>query len=376
MSQTTVAQNPKTDKAPAIALPFPIASRRANRFSFTTGTVNLGTAGVPISPIQLPAVGYLSSITLEVTIATTAGTAFGADGPWNLIQSIELRTAAGNDIIVPITGYMLYLVNKYLHPTIMSPWSDPKYNRQYSTTAGTAAHFFLDIPLEIDSETGLGSIPALASNRSYQLVIIAAPYTVVTTASAGTIKIDGTANYWTEPPAQSASGLSQATGPDGLGLVNQIQLETPPITPGDKYIKLNNVGNIIRGIIFVLRNSSGVRIGATTDWPAVTELYLDNEPLMYMSYNEWQLRMARWFGCSATALDAVNGLDTGVFVLPFDALAGSTSGDPANTRSQYLPTLDASQLQIRGTSFGAAVSTLEVLTNSVIPVRSSDVYNK
>jgi len=37
-------------------------------------------------------------------------------------------------------------------------------------------------------------------------------------------------------------------------------------------------------------------------------------------------------------------------------------------RSQYLPTLDASQLQLRGTSWGPGASTLEVLTNSVQPV--------
>lgn len=375
-NQTAPAQNPGNTKQVAAALPFVIASRKATRFSFTTGQVTLGTAAVPISPIQLPAVGYLQSITLEVTIASTAGTAFGADGPWNVIQSIEFRTAAGNDIMVPLTGYMLYLINKFLHPTVMSPWSDPKYNPQYSVTAGTAAHFMLDIPMELDAETGLGAIPAIASNRSYQLVFIVAPYSVITGATAGNITINGTANYWTEPPAQSASGLAQATQPDGLGTINQFQLETPPITPGDKYIKLNNVGNILRGIIFVLRNSSGVRIGASTDWPAVSEIYLDNEPLFYLTYNDWRFRMARWFGLASSTADAANGLDTGVFVLPFDAMVGSTSGDPANSRSQYLPTLDASQLQLRGTSFGANVSTLEVITNSVVPTRSSDIYNK
>lgn len=374
-TDVNTAQNPANTKTPTVALPFPIASRRMKRFSFTTGEVSMGVGSTPISPIQIPAVGYLSSITLEVTFESTNGTSFGDDGPWNLLQSIEFRTASGNDIIVPVTGYMLYLMNKYAHPTIMSPYSDPKMNLQYKTNAGTSAHFFIDLPLELDSETGLGSIPALASNRSYQLVMIAAPYSAVDGATDGKLTINATANYWSEPPAQSASGLAQATAPDGLGTINQWQLETPPITPGDKYIKLNNVGNILRAIIFVLRDATGKRIGAVTDWPAVSEIYLDNEPMFYLTYAEWQREMAVKFGLAAT-LEAKNGPDTGVFVLPFDALAGSLSGDPANSRSQYLATLDASQLQIRGTSFGANVSTLEVLTNSVIPTKSSDIYSK
>ena len=79
---------------------------------------------------------------------------------------------------------------------------------------------------------------------------------------------------------------------------------------------------------------------------------------------------------SATGANVAKGLDTGVYVIPFDAFVGSVSGDPANSRSQYLPTLDSSQLQLRGQSFGAATSTVEILTNSVIPRSSADVYSK
>lgn len=356
----------------ALALPFPIASRAMKRFSFNDQRA-LGTGITAVTPIQIPAVGYMRSLQLKFTFAGTAGTSFGADGPFNLISSIEFRTAAGNDLIVPMTGYQLYLINKFGHPSVMSPYSDPKYV-SYSTTAGTAATFFLDIPLELDPETGWGSIPALASNRSYQLVINYAPYTVVTGATAGNMTVEGVANYWSEPPAQSASGLSQETQPQGLGTISQWQLDTPPVGPGDRYVKLNNVGNFMRNIIFVLRNAAGARISA--DWPASAEIYLDNEPMFYLPAADWQRFMRQNFGLVAAAPDVANGLDTGVYVLPFDSLVGSLSGDPANSRSQYLPTLDSSQLVIRGTSFGANAAIMEVLTNSVIPKNSADVYSK
>lgn len=372
--QTVSAPEAKGGKSATVAaLPFPIASRTMTRYSYSVTSALSGTGITPLPPIQIPAVGYMRKLQMKVTLTTTAGTGFAADGPFNILSAVEFRTAAGNDLLVPVTGYQLYLINKFGHPTVMSPYSDPKYV-SYSTTAGTAATFYLDIPLELDAETGWGSIPALASNRSYQLNINLSPYTVVTAATAGSVTIDLVASYWSEPPAQSASGIAQETQPQGLGTISQWQLDTPPLTPGDKYVKLNNVGNFMRNIIFVLRNAAGARVSA--DWPAVSEIYLDNEPMFYLPAADWARMMRQQFGLASPAADAANGLDTGVYVLPFDALVGSLSGDPANSRSQYLPTLDSSQLQIRGMSFGAAASTLEILTNSVVPRTSADIYSK
>ena len=372
MTQQT-AEAPGQAKNVGPSLPFTIASRAMTRYSFSvTSALNAATQ-TPLSPIQIPAMGFLRNLQIKVIVSSTGGTAFTADGPFNLLSSVEFRTAAGNDLLVPSTGYQVYLMNKYGHPSVISPYSDPKFV-QYSTTAGTAASFYLDIPFEIDPETGLGSIPPLASNPAYQLNLILAPSSVITTASPATVTIEGVASYWSEPPAQSASGLAQETQPQGLGTISQWQLDTPPLTPADKYVKLYNVEKFMRNIIFLLPNAAGVRVSA--DWPAVTELYLDNEPMMYLPSADWQRRMRQLFGLAATAMDAANGLDTGVYVIPFDALVGSLSGDPANSRSQYLPTLDASSLQIRGTSFGAAASTLEILTNSIIPRNSGDIYSK
>ena len=367
------AQAPAQQNPAVAALPFPVASRRMTRQSFSTGQVTLGSSQTQYNPIPLPAVGYINKIELEVTINATGGTAFSADGPFDMLASVEFRTANGNDIITPISGYMLYLYNKYMHPTLAAPQADPKNNPQFVQTSGTYAHFFLDIPFEIDAETGLGSIPALASNRSYQLVLIFAPYNKITGATAANIQVDGIAHYWSEPPQQSAGNVAQATQPEGLGLINQVQLETPPITPGNKLIKLNNVGNIMRGLIFVLRNAAGVRVSA--DWPSITRVYLDNETMQYLPFNSWRRAMSGWYDLRSTVADGANGFDTGVFALPFHAFSGSRAGDPANTRSQYLPTLDASQLQIEG-NFGLNASTLEIISNSVVPVKSSDIFNK
>ena len=376
MSAATATPPKAKDAAPS--LPFPIGSRRMSRFSFTTGVVNMAAAApVPISMIQVPAVGYLAHLNLEVTIATTStGLTFNADAPFNALAMVEFKTAAGNDIIVPITGYQLYLANKYGCQFSGAPFSDAKASRQYTAVTGTngSAHFFLQIPLEIDSRTALAAVPALASNRSYQVQITLAAISTVFggTVSAGTVSINGTAHYWSEPPATTQNGISQATAPDALGTLSQWQVEQPPLTPGDKYIKSNNTGNVLRTLIFTLRNSSGARID-TNGWPGVSEVYLDNEPMFYLTQNEWEDLMVKWYGFDATAKDAAKGLDTGVYAIPFFALASNDQANDQQPRNQYLPTLDASQLQIRGTAWGSAVSTLEIITHSVIPITASSL---
>jgi hypothetical protein len=349
-----------------------------SRFSFTTGTVAMSAAApVPISMIPIPAVGYLAHLDLEVTVATVStALTFNADAPWNVLATVEFRTAAGNDIIVPVTGYQLYIMNKYGCQYASAPYSDNKASRQYSVVTGTngTAHFFIQVPLEIDAANGYGAVPALASNRSYQLQITLG---AISTAFGGTVTsasvtINGTAWYWSEPAATTQNGIGQQTQPDGLGSLSQWQADYPPLTPGDKYIKSNNVGNVLRTVVFVLRNSSSVRID-TNGWPAVSELYLDNEPMFYFSQNEWEDWMVKTYGFDTTAKDTAKGLDTGVYVIPFFALAGNDIANDAMPRNQYLPTLDASQLQIRGTSWGSAVSTLEILTNSVIPTSAGQL---
>jgi hypothetical protein len=376
MGTTNTAAPAAPAQQAAPALPFQIASRNMSRLSFNVATTNLAASTpTPISPIQIPAVGYLARIDLEVTITGSGGTspANTADGPFNVLSAIELKTAAGNDIIVPLTGYQAYLMNKYGCQWFAAPYSDPKLNRQFANTA-PSAHFFLSIPLELDPETGYGSIPALASNRSYQLLLTAAAIsTVYTGAPSATLAIAGTAWYWSEPPAATQSGVAQATQPIGLGSLSQWQLEMPPITPGDKYVRSNNVGNVIRCLIFTIRNSSGARIDTNGLGPA-TELYLDNDPMFYLTQTEWEYWMASLYGFTASSKDAAGGLDTGVYVIPFFALADGCAR-PNGSRAQYLPTLDASLLQIRNT-FGSAVSTLEILTNSVIPTDSVSLYQK
>lgn len=362
--------NPQAQSSaqPAPTIPFVIAARNQSRFSFSVPSTALGAGIQPQTPIQIPAVGYLKYLDLEVTITGTGGTspAFTADAPFNALSLVELRNASGNDLIVPSTGYQVYLMDKYGCFDVDAPYCDPRADQQYSAVA-PSAHFFLRIPCEISPADAFGAIPALASNRSYQLQLtFNALANVLSGGPTANIQVNGVAWYWSEPASNTKAQVSQQTAPPFLGSLNLWQIEQPGLTPGDKYIKSNNVGNVLRTLIFTLRNSSGAR--EDSDWPGVCELYLDNDPQYYLPQNQWLSWMSKVYGANGGASkDVKGGLDTGVYVIPFFALAEGQAIANAR-RSQYLPTLDASQLQLRGTSWGAGASTLEIMTNSVVPV--------
>lgn len=364
-----------TAPANAPAIPFKIASRKQIRQAFTPPAVTLGTASVSVSPIEVPATGYLSSVRLNFSLAYTgsAGTpTLTADAPFNALTTIGIRSADGTPLITPLTGYQLYLVNKYGGQLYTGKANDPKqgfgYNATPTATSGTLT-WFLSLPFEFDHETGLGAIPALASNRSYIIDITCNTIANIfaTNAPTGaTLTITGFSEYWAQPASANSMGQAQQTNPQALGTLARWQLETPVLTPGDKYIKSNNVGGTLRSHILVLRNSSGARID-TNGWPTIFQLYLDNEPQLYLTSTYFTDMMSRVFGydASTSSKDVAGGLDTGVYVLPYHALLGGVAGDPANSRGQLLNTNSASLLQFYGSSFGSAVSTLEVLTNTV-----------
>lgn len=364
------------------ALPFTMGARLSERSSFSLNNIALGAGPTtpPGTPVQVPAVGFLKALRLEVTGALTGASALTADAPWNVIQSIAFKNSAGQNLIAPLTGYEFYLYNKYANMGAgftqgVGPTGDPKFGRQYSAST-SAFHFFLDVPFQLDAEQALGAIPALASNRAYQLEISFSPLaTIATGATAGTVSVDATAIYWDAPTAVTPGGVQQATDPFGAGTLALVQKEiSAPLTSGDALVRINNTGNVIRSLIFIKRSSTGVRTDA--DWSAISELIYDNNPMLRWKKTAWEDYMARWYNYGASSKDVVNGLDTGVFVIPFDVFLGSLAGDPANTRAQLLATLDATLLQLRFYANSTAGDAITTLVQSVAADNSAFIFSK
>lgn len=364
-------------------IPFTRGSALATMQDFTR-SYNAG--GQDEVPLQTNA--FLAALVLDVSLTTAGNSAsvtFAADAPFSVLNTLWLNDPANQAIITPITGYQLYLLNKYLPDSACA--YDPQRDPNYSAVTGTGAtggsfSFRLVIPVEHRRRDALGAVNNSAANQRYQLNYTIIPafaslYGTAPTTEATTVTIAATQIYWTAPPnsivtTQGSVLVNQS--PAGLGSVGFVRFESHNEMSGggSPQVQLNNVGDYISTIVFVNRYT-GARTG--TSWPNPFQWWVNDFQVHNLSINFWQRWMARAYGYD-NAIGTAGGLDTGVFVLPFlhdlfDDVKGSKNESPA---SQYLASDATTKLQIRGSNWASNVSLVEVLTRLIRPVSGAALF--
>jgi len=361
----------------ALALPFTVASRPQSRYSQALTVSNLGGGGsFPV--IQLPATGYVRSLDLFFTATYTtsaSATVVAGDAPWNLVSAITLTDATGQPVQQPISGYSLYLVDKYLPAggvaqdgAAQNPYASPQvgpagqYAFSASGTSGSAV-FCLRIEFEQDPKTGWGSIPNLDSNASLQLKIDYAASSVAFsggTASAATLSVVVNQNYWATT-APMLSGQPVDNRPVGYGDYVETRYETQTVSASsENLVNFTSKGGLVKGMVLVSR-AAGVRTAITAG--SNFGLLLDNTPITEGIKIEHHYALVRrltgYCGTDITtsyaALSAgtLPGIDVGVVPVPFYNLSGY--------RDSWLNTRVGSLFQTKITP-GASATTLEVIT--------------
>jgi hypothetical protein len=336
--------------------------------------------------VQLQTNAFLEAVIFDVTLTTSGNAAtvvFAADSPWQVIQQIKLDDPAGQSIIAPITGYQLYLLNKYL-PDVECSF-DPKSDPAYVATAGAGStggsfNFRLVLPIEHRRRDALGALNNSAANQRYLITIniiasFATLYTTPPTTEAANISVQFYQQYWTSPPPviTTAQGSTQVDAtPPGLGTVGFVRYERHNEVSGggNPQVQLNNVGDYISTIIFVLRNAANARDAA--DWPGEFDWWVNDFQVHALETAQWQRGMSRFYGYP-NAVETAKGLDNGVFTLfqLFQLFDEAINFGPAG---QYLPTDATTKLQIRGSTWGASASYLEVVTRIVRPVSGATLF--
>lgn len=358
--------------APAAGIRFTVASRSQRRFA-NVQTVNNESAG-SFQPVQLPATGWVRKLELFFTQTVTfasGGAVVAGDAPWNLITAITLTDATGQPIVQPISGYNLYLVNKYFassSPVGANPmaWANPhmgpEFNHAATGTSGTAA-FRLVLNLEQDFNNGYGCIPNLDSNASLQLKVDYAARTVAYTgttpsATAFSMRVD---QHYYAPVGPTLGNMAVNANPPGMGDYLETRYETQTVTAAaENIVNVTNRGGLIRGIIAISRNA-----GTRTAFTAATNvgLILDNNPIdegiTLAAFQDYMRRTYGYLGADLTTSYAplsagvLPGLDAGVLVWNEAAMAGG--------RDNWLSTRVGSLLQLKVTP-GASATQLELVT--------------
>jgi hypothetical protein len=372
----------------ATAIPFTRGSTLATMQDATLTVVPSTTY-----QIQLQTNAFLENIVLDVA-ATTSGNActFSMDSPWTFFSSIQLLDPAGQAIITPITGYQLYLLNKYLPDTdcAFDPIRDPNY---LLATATGILSFRLSVPVEHRRRDALGALNNSAANQRYLLTLTTSALNTIgqgnlfltnalTTAAVYTV--NAYQQYWTSPPATitTSAGATQVQGtPSGLGTVGFVRYErhNEMNGGGSPQIQLNNVGDYISDIFFVNRLAATYNLRDQASWPNPWAWWVNDFQVFALTVNDWQRWMARfynfWSGIQVGILPPTLGgmLDIGVFTLPWlhGLFDNQENFGPAN---QYLPTDATTKLQIRGSTWGSTVGFVEVITRLIRPVSGAALF--
>jgi hypothetical protein len=403
LSRSPMSNTPSAQQS---AVPFTRGSSLA-----TMKDATLSLAAGASQQVGLQTNAFLENIILDVQLVTAgnaATVAFAADSPWQVINQIKLDDPAGQSIVAPITGYHLYLLNKYLTDTDCR--FDPKGDTNYYATTGAVGTggsfgFRLVMPVEHRKRDALGALNNSAANQRYLLTVyiiasFATLYTTAPTTGATVVNIQLYQQYWTSPPSvittSQGSAQVQAT-PSGLGSVAFVRYERHNEVSGGgtPQIQLNNVGDYITGIGFVLRDTAGARdvyavpqSATNANFPNEFDWWVNDFQVHALSAygpggntalagngagGVWPRMMSRFYGYP-NAYETANGLDNGVyFLVPLVALFDRADNfAPAN---QYLPTDATTKLQIRGSTWGTGASFLEVLTRLVRPVSGSALFS-
>jgi hypothetical protein len=327
-----------------------------------TVTLNTGTQDLP--DYEIKPTNILRCIYIEVTATASgnsASVAFQPDAPLNILSTLNFKDSGGTAIVGAFDTYTLSMAMKYFG---YLGNGDPRQNAVYSVTTGTGAtggsfNVVFRIPVEVNSRTGIAALQN--QNTTSPLVLsatvnkLANIYSTAPTA-APTVKVTyRLGGYWNGPssaysPTPKAFGTTQyISRASNMGLNGSADLQLPP----------TGLGNPWRNLMFLNYATGGARAGAGT-FPDPIEIKFRGNTLVQHSVNSWQFDMSEYWDLGGT-IDTGTGLDTGVFVLPFDRDFGQAPGSELGLG--YLDTAVGDAIEVIGS--WSASSTLYEVVNFV-----------
>jgi hypothetical protein len=147
--------------------------------------------------------------------------------------------------------------------------------------------------------------------------------------------------------------------------------------------RVRKLGNYLRMIIPIMKNSSNARI-VTNGWADPVQIVLDEDVKDNRSQNDWSRQIWEVYGYGAvmpgTAAtlgtassiviqnDSPGGTDTGVWPILYNC----DTRDITENVNFYLPTIESEDYLLRG-SWGSAVSKLVTLVCEVLP--QGDIFS-
>lgn len=348
-------------------------------------TVTLSSGTQQLNEYQIPAAGFLNgvyilvenTVTSSTATATSTSTGVGVqveDGPYTVINQINFVDTNNANIVGPITGFDLYVINKWGGYAFND---DPEANTDLftSTTNATASSsaagsfsFALRIPVEIVPRDALGTLPNKSQSTPFRVKVTVGSIAQVyanTATVGGSCRFRMTPKAYWEPTATDSNGNAVANQPPGVNTTQFWQVTPYTIASGNFVLQLvNAVGYPIRNLGFILRDSSATRSGGETNFPDPFQVQLQSNMIVNRIKKIWKKEITQDFNYTAAG-DAAGQKDNGLYWLSFNKDFGPKPG--WETRRSYLRTTDGMRLQLQGNIGGSGTQTLTVYNNYVSP---------
>jgi hypothetical protein len=306
--------------------------------------------------------GVVFSITSSGGVLGTTASLLG-DTPFSIIASMTLESIDGTPILYPMGGYSYYLVTRWCRQWDGDPVNDA--SAAYSNTINPAfrMRFF------VESRMTIGALPNTDARAQYRLrYTLAALTSGLVSSSTGvtapTVVVNLYLETYAQPPAQDYAGNGIQQVPDGITLQRFVSHQSgDTLNTGLSTIKENRVGNLIRTLILVVRNSSSVRTDLTAD---PIRWRIDNTQILseYRDHRDYEDDRQ---GRQSHASLYNSNRPTGVYVYSRWHNPGAGDGD------YWLPTTEATYLQFE-LNGGPSAGTLETITEDLAPAGPVPAY--
>jgi hypothetical protein len=363
--------------SPQAVVPFLRGSGKGKYKFYSKASLTLTTATQDLGPIDVKAYDYMRSILVTCT-TTSAGGATGtaqADAPFNVFTNVAVKQPNGQTMYQVSSGYHAAMIQKYgYYRDNSDPREDPNFN-----VNGSNATFAFRIPFELDLRDALGALPNKDAAAPFSLELTLNTLSNVFGSGQGTsptLTVEAWLEAYDQPPTV-LNGSPVQTTPPNMNTLQRWTEQNITMSSGQFDARVRKLGNYIRSLLPIMKNSSSARI-VTNGWADPVQIVLDEDVKDNIGSADWQRRIWEVWGyggiqpgtsatggtssTGAIAIDTPGGADTGVWPVQY-FVDGRSPDENANL---YLPTIESEDYLLRG-SWGSAVSKLVVLVDEVLP---------
>lgn len=336
-----------------------------------------------LTPWQVQPTGFLAEewLLVEGTAQNNGNTvAFNPNGPMAVFNSTELDDVNSEPIWGPFDGWTATCVTNKFGAYGFS--ADPRDNVIFYASTGSGAtagsfRFAVRVPMELVQRDALGSVPSESNTASLTYRINTAPLsTIYATQPNGTtpltLRVRGMQRaYWPPKSVDAKTGRQFQQAPPLVNTTQYWSRGTTTVNAGTINQQLTGawLGYPIRNYVFQLLDSNNSRAQGDLDWPdPFTLKYEGNLLVNALPKKLWERQMGEDYGYQngagpVPAKDIANGLEYGIYVLPFNKDFALAPG--AETRRTFLPTRTGSTVAAIGSVGGSGTHTILSVVNYV-----------